>query len=654
MFYRFILLVMVLLLQACAVSPQHPALSGQVQGKLIPVRDFVADRQTQVYFQISPDGKQLGWIGVNGFKPAIFLKNLDDGKTKVISKFGEYTWTADSQYLLVTADDGGNENYHVYKIPARGDSTAMTDLTPYKGVRSEVHTVVRDSSDILITSNRRNPKVFDLYRVNTVTGDMQLVGNNTGKIVYWLVNKHGKLLGRVDQQGERQIFERAPATPTGQWVRLFDWSIFDVIAPLDVTDDEQGVWALSNRGRDKAALVRISVQDGRESVYYADSAADVSEALISKKTHQPIAAISYPDFQKIKVFDPGLAREVEHILRGKQAKLTLTGADYAENQLVYYLKTESGGQNVLYNRTTRQSTVLSEDSLARITRKNAGQPLAHTEPVSFKSRDGLTLHGYLTLPYGVSAKNAKPLPMVLAVHGGPWARDYWFSERAFFLANRGYAVLQVNYRGSSGYGRKFMEAAIGEFAGKMHDDLVDGVQWAIRQGVADPQHIAIAGGSYGGYATLVGLTFTPDVFACGVDYVGMSDLASLLESAPAYWDLGMPWWYKYAGDPRDPTQRKLLDAKSPLYKAEQVSKPLLIMHGLNDPRVKIDQAERMVEALRKLGKPVKYVTFAGDGHGNDKWSNNLIMLRETEDFLAGCLGGRSRGFDYYQLGTWLF
>lgn len=649
--YRYVLLIVLLFLQACAVAPQHPSLVGQPQGKLIPVRDFVADMDFTAYYQLSPDGKQLGWIGISRFKPAVFLKNLDDGKTKIIPKLGEFTWTADSQYLLVTADDGGDENHHVYKIPARGDSAAITDLTPWKGAKSQVHTVVRDISDILITSNRRNPKVFDLYRVDTATGKTQLVGDNPGKVNYWLVNKHGKLLARVHQQGERLRLERAPAAPGGEWVKLFGWSMFDTIAPLDISDDDQSVWALSNRGRDKAALVKISLQDGHETVVYADPTVDVEEAFISKKTRQPIAAVSSPDFQKIKVFDPVLAQEVENILRGKRARLTLTGADDAENQLIYHLQTEQGGQHVLYNRTTRQSTVLSEDTLARITRKNTGQALARTEPVSFQSRDGLTLHGYLTLPTGVKAQN---LPMVLSVHGGPWARDRWFAEKAFFLANRGYAVLQVNYRGSGGYGRRFQEAAIGEFAGKMHDDLIDGVQWAIGQGIADPKRVAISGGSYGGYATLVGLTFTPEVFACGVDFVGISDLASLLESTPEYWELSMPWWHKYVGDPKNPAQRNILDAKSPLYKVAQVTKPLLIMHGVNDPRVKLNQSERMVAALQKLGKPVRYVTFAGDGHGNDKWSNNLTLYREMEDFFADCLGGRSSGFDVYQLGSWAF
>ena len=251
------------------------------------------------------------------------------------------------------------------------------------------------------------------------------------------------------------------------------------------------------------------------------------------------------------------------------------------------------------------------------------------------------------------------LPTVLLVHGGPWARDRWgdgATSRAMqqFLANRGYAVLQVNYRGSSGYGRNHMEKARGEFAGRMHDDLVDGVRWAVERGVADPQRVAIYGASYGGYSALVGATFTPEVFACAVDVVGVTDIARLLEAAPPYWELGLPWWHRYVGNPAVPEDRARMDAKSPPYRAEHAQKPILIMHGVNDPRVKLEQSEWMVAALRKAGKQVDYVTFTGDGHGNQRWPNNLTMYRKTEDFLAQCLGGRTSGFDYYQLGAWAF
>ena len=271
------------------------------------------------------------------------------------------------------------------------------------------------------------------------------------------------------------------------------------------------------------------------------------------------------------------------------------------------------------------------------------------------SRDGLQIHGYLTLPAGVEPKN---LPMVLYVHGGPWARDRWGNEgqgrNTQMMANRGYAVLQVNYRGSSGYGRAFQDKAIGEFAGKMHDDLIDGVNWAVKSGVADPAKVAIYGASYGGYAAMLGATITPEVFACAVNVVGVTSLGRLLETVPPYWELGLPWWYRFVGDPAKPVDRAIMDAKSPLFHAAKATKPILILHGVNDPRVKLEQSELMVAALQKAGKQVDFVTVKGDGHGNFKWNNNMTLFRKTEDFLAKCLGGRSSGFDYYQLGAWAF
>jgi dipeptidyl aminopeptidase/acylaminoacyl peptidase len=292
--------------------------------------------------------------------------------------------------------------------------------------------------------------------------------------------------------------------------------------------------------------------------------------------------------------------------------------------------------------------VLGEDTRSRL---HAFSPLPEQRPITLQSRDGLPLHGYLTLPYGMEAKK---LPTVLYVHGGPWARDTWLNGDPMvpFLANRGYAVLQVNYRGSSGYGRVFQEAAQGEFAGKMHTDLLDGVDYLVQQGITDPGKVAIMGASYGGYASLVGMTFTPERFACGISFVGMSDLASLVENAPPYWELSKPLWTKYVGDPSKPEARAVMNSKSPLYFADKVQAPLLILHGANDARVKLDQSTRMVDALTLAGKKVDFHVFKNAGHGDYSWSNRLTYYRKTEDFLAQCLGGRSNGFDYYQLASW--
>ena len=282
------------------------------------------------------------------------------------------------------------------------------------------------------------------------------------------------------------------------------------------------------------------------------------------------------------------------------------------------------------------------------------ESLAPVKPVEFKSRDGLTLHGYLTLPKGAAPVN---LPTVLLVHGGPWFRDRWESDfytnrLAQFLANRGYAVVQINYRGSEGYGRKFMEAAIGEFGGKMHEDLLDGINWLVGQGIADPQRIAIMGRSFGGYAALVGLTYTPDTFACGIDIVGLSDLTS--QKGPAYGELGRYWWERYFGNPEVAADFEKMKQKSPYYHVDSIRHPVLIIYGASDARVQREQSEKMITALKASHKEVQSLVLNKEGHLITRWPSNLKMYRQIEDFLAGCLGGRSSGFDYYELGAWAF
>jgi dipeptidyl aminopeptidase/acylaminoacyl peptidase len=331
-------------------------------------------------------------------------------------------------------------------------------------------------------------------------------------------------------------------------------------------------------------------------------------------------------------------------------RIAITSISRDKSKLTATLVGEDGGRHVLYNLGTDEISVLSEDGRSR---RQATAPLPLQKAITTTSRDGLALHGYLTLPPGVAAR---ALPTVLLVHGGPWGRDVWQSGDPLpeFLANRGYAVLQLNYRGSSGYGRQFQDAAVGEFAARMQDDLLDGLDHLVRQGITDPAKVAIMGASYGGYAALVGMSFTPERFACGISMVGMSDLASLLESAPPTWEFAMPWWKRFVGDPALPADRATMDRKSPLYRASAVSQPLLILHGANDPRVKLSQSTRMVEALRQAGKPVDFVLFQHAGHGTQRWSDNLRYYRKTEDFLAQCLGGRSGGLDMFELGSWAF
>ncbi|MBT2333813.1 S9 family peptidase [Variovorax paradoxus] len=631
------------------MAPTHPALQDQLLPPLIPVREFVANTEGTSLYRVSPDGASLVWKGVSGLKPAVWVKTLASGEARAIPVRAQaIVWSGDSRFLFLTVDRTGDEDTHVLAVDLARSDAEPVDLTPFKGTRSRISRRIENSPEVVVVSNARDKKVFDLYRINPATGARTLVARNPGNVTSWTVDRDGRLRARSVQDGDDRYLQ----LPDGDaWRTTLRWQKDESWWIADLAPGTNTAWAVSNRGRDKEALVRIDLESGAEEVVYQDAEVDIEQVLMSRRGHAPLAAYSMPGHPRAKYFDAGLARRLEPLAGGEPAAVHVTSMADDEQTMTVSVGTDRGWKYYLLGDASKAPVLLGESGTSGL-----ASSLAATRPIAYAARDGLQIHGYLTLPPGVQAR---ALPMVLLVHGGPWARDVWTyqgTNRSVqqFLANRGYAVLQVNYRGSSGYGRAFMEKAVGEFAGKMHDDLVDGVRWAVAQGVADPARVAIYGASYGGYSALVGATMTPEAFACAVDVVGMSDLSRLLENAPAYWALGMPWWKRYVGDPADPAQRKIMDAKSPINHVAKVRAPLLVMHGVNDPRVKFDQSERMVAALHAAGKQVEFVSFQGDGHGNQKWTNNLAMYRHTEDFLAKCLGGRSSGFDYYQLGAWAF
>jgi dipeptidyl aminopeptidase/acylaminoacyl peptidase len=660
MIARFLLCAAALIaftqLSGCAIAPTHPSLASAVLPDLIPVRDFVADRESTGGYSVSPDGKKLAWMGTDGITPALWVKTiaLDAAKTDAKAfhtRARYYRWSADSKYLAVVMDSGGDENAHIFVGNVGGSDTKLMDMTPFEKTTSHISRVVDGGSEIVVTSNRRDKKVFDPYKLDLSTGKLTLMATNPGNVAYWGVDREGLLRGRVMLEGEQSLLQVPSSADFSTWKTTAKWSRFDSVQAVELAEGGKWAWALSNRGRDKQALVKLDLATGDEAVVYEVPEVDVDRVLISRKTQRPLLAYSMPNYPRLEVYDAAMKQRLQRLADGQPATIAVTSIDDAETTYTVSVATAKGSKSYLIS-GAGEPQALGENSLSRLAATNA---LATSKPISFTSRDGLQIHGYLTLPEGTSGKN---LPMVLYVHGGPWARDRWGNDGqgkvSQMMANRGYAVLQVNYRGSSGYGRAFQDKAIGEFAGKMHDDLIDGVNWAVKTGVADPAKVAIYGGSYGGYAAMLGATITPEVFACAVNIVGVTSLARLLETAPPYWELGLPWWYRFVGDPAKAADRAIMDAKSPLFHAAKATKPILIMHGVNDPRVKLEQSELMVAALKKEGKQVDYVTVKGDGHGNFKWNNNLTLFRKTEDFLAKCLGGRSSGFDYYQLGAWAF
>jgi dipeptidyl aminopeptidase/acylaminoacyl peptidase len=658
MIARFLLCAAALIaftqLTGCAIAPTHPSLASASLPALIPVRDFVADRESTGGYSVSPDGKKLAWIGIDGITAAVWVKSITKDAVKSDAKAFHsraryYRWSADSKFLAIVTDQGGDENAHIYVGRIDGSDTKLVDVTPFEKTTSHIIRTVDGGSDLIVTSNRRDKKVFDPYKLDLITGKLTLLAANPGNVAYWGVDREGVLRGRVAVQGEQSLLQVPSSADFSTWKTTATWSRFDSVQAVELAEGGKWAWALSNRGRDKQALVKLDLATGDEAVVYEVSEVDVDRVMISRKTQRPLLAYSMPNFPRLEVYDAAMKQRLQALAGGQPASIVVTSIDDSESTYTVSVATDKGSKSYLIS-GSNEPQPLGENSLSRL-----ANMLSNSKPISYTSRDGLQIHGYLTLPAGAEPKN---LPMVLYVHGGPWARDRWGNEgqgrTSQMMANRGYAVLQVNYRGSSGYGRAFQDKAIGEFAGKMHDDLIDGVNWAVKTGVADPAKVAIYGASYGGYAAMLGATITPEVFACAVNVVGVTSLARLLETAPPYWELGLPWWYRFVGDPAKPADRAIMDAKSPLFHAAKAAKPIFIMHGVNDPRVKLEQSELMVAALQKAGKQVDFVTVKGDGHGNFKWNNNMTLFRKTEDFLAKCLGGRSSGFDYYQLGSWAF
>jgi dipeptidyl aminopeptidase/acylaminoacyl peptidase len=648
------------LLTGCASAPSHPSLRAAASAQmvlppLVPVRQFVADWDAVGAFQISPDGKQLLWLARKGLGPGLFIKNLQTGVVRSFALNVGGVWAEDSRHVLMHVHNG-DENVQLFELDTQADGTQLKNLTPFVGANSFVHSRIQDSLDVLISSNKRDRKVFDLYRYDHASGRLNLLAENPGSVALWITNAKGQVVGRARKVDGLWLCELPVDATLTQWRAAFkaENTDFESVRPLGVSADNEWLWALSNRGRDKMALVKLDLNSGAETLVHADARVDVSNVLMSPAMHTPLAVGADPDHQEWKVLDARFQPVFDKLKGTTPARVTVTSISRDENFIVASVSRETGGQYVLYDVAQNQITVLGELTSSRIHKLGAS---AVRRPVSYTSRDGLTLNGYVTMPtLGVAAVqgSAVNLPTVVYVHGGPWARDLEFDGDPMpaFLANRGYAVLQVNYRGSRGYGRAFMEAAQGEFAGKMHTDLLDGIDHLVALGISDPRKVAIMGMSYGGYASMVGMSFSPERFACGISVVGMSDLASLLENAPPYWELGKPTWIKYVGDPAKPEDRALMTAKSPLYRAGEVRGPMLLAHGARDVRVKLDQSQRMADALTKAGKTVDLVVYPKAGHGLHRWPDNLSFYRKTEDFLAQCLGGRSAGFDYFELASW--
>jgi dipeptidyl aminopeptidase/acylaminoacyl peptidase len=611
---------------------------------LIP-RTVIFGNPDRTQARISPDGAWVSWLAPKDGVLNVWVAPSDDpANARVITNdtyrgISQYFWAPNSAFVYYIQDQGGDENFHVYS--ANIETGEVVDLTPVKdGARATVESISSQRPDeIVVGINERNAQLFDLYLVDVTTGERELLRENPG-YAGWLIDNN------LDPR-----FGFQPTPDGGGNIVDFEGEVFAVIPPEDFLStnalgfnaSNDAVFILDSRGRDTAALTRVALESGDVEVLAENERADISGILVDQRTLEPIAYNVNHLKSRWYPVDDATADDLEVLSAALGGSLSIVATtEDMSKWIVHEDAPERSGTYFIYDRGDRSVTKMLEQypDLANYT-------LAPMEALTIKSRDGLDLPAYLTLPVGSDSNgDGRPetaVPMVLAVHGGPWARDgYGYRSWHQWLANRGYAVLSVNYRGSTGFGKTFTRAAIGEFAGKMHDDLIDGVQWAIDEGVADPDKVAIAGGSYGGYATLIGVSFTPDTFACGVDIVGPSSLVTLIESFPEYWKPFLQGtWYTYVGDPANEEDREDMLARSAISRVDDIKVPLLVGQGQNDPRVTKLESDQLVEAMAANELPVTYVNFPDEGHGFRRPENRLAFYSVMEGFLESCLGGTS-------------
>ena len=596
--------------------------------KLVPLKDFFRN-PVKASYEISPDGKKLAYLAPYNNRMNIFV----DGRrlTSITDRDISGIFWKGNDYIIFGRDFDGDENYQIFSVSVRTGRTKA--LTPFKGVRSKILDDLEDVSEdeILFTMNQRNPELFDVYRLNIKTGAIKLEVENFGNITDWGTDHNGvvRLASASDGVNTDLYYRKDGNSKFKKIIRADYKSAFE---PLFFTFDNKNLYVSSNIGRDKTTIIEYDPERRREiRTIYSNNEVDAASLYYSKKRKVLLSATYYTD----KLHRIFLDKEIENIYKKIEAKLP--------KNIEIALVSNNKEEDVLVIRTYSDKTLgsyylydVKKDhikKLAEVSPWIKANEMSEMIPIQYTSRDGLTIHGYLTIPKVAKAKN---LPVVINPHGGPWARDYWgFDPEVQFLANRGYAVLQMNFRGSTGYGKKFWSSSFKQWGLTMQDDITDGVKWLVDQGIADPKRVAIYGGSYGGYAVLAGVTFTPDVYACGVDYVGVSNLFTFMKTIPAYWRPMLDMFHEMVGDPE--SDQDLLARTSPVLHVDNIKVPLFIAQGEKDPRVNINESNQMVDALRKRGINVPYMVKKNEGHGFRNEENRMDFYKAMEKFLNTCL-----------------
>ena len=616
-------------------SPLASVAGANALPPLIPVEDFFRNPDV-ARFSISPDGRKLAYLKPWERRLNIHVRDLESGEERRLTSVTDrdlsgFFWKG-SDRIVFSRDAAGDENFHLFLVDIAGDSEPKA-LTPFEGVRTFVlDALEEDPRHMLIAMNKRNPEVFDVYRCCLDTGEITLIAENPGNITGWMTDHDGRLRIAIETDGVNRSFLYR-ATEDEPFSTLVTTSFRDRFSPLMFCYDNRLLYVASNLGRDKIAIYTFDPAANEVlDLVFEHPEVDVGRLLSSRKRRVITGVVYTIDKSHHHFFDEE-REKLQNILEGKfpEYEVVVTGMDDYERRLIFATYSDrSRGTFYLFDRETGEVEKLAE--LAPWLNK---EYMAHMKPIRFTARDGLEIQGYLTLPLGVE----KPMPVVVIPHGGPSARDTWgFDPEVQFLANRGAAVLQVNFRGSTGFGRAFWEAGFRQWGKDMQHDVTDGVLWLIESGIADSERIGIYGASYGGYSALAGATFTPYLYAAAVSFVGPSNLFTLLESIPPYWEPMREMQYEMIGHPvRD---RELLKAVSPVFHADRIRIPLLVAQGANDPRVRQAESDQIVEAVRRAGRDVVYIIKENEGHGFRNEENRFYFYRAMEDFFRKHLGLR--------------
>jgi len=624
-----IILAVLFSIESCKMENKE-----QIEVPTIPLKDFFKNPEKSGY-SISPDGTHYAYMAPVNQRMNVFVQEIGSKEAKQLTSetdrdIAGFFWKG-SDRILYMKDEGGDENFALFGTNI--DSGAVTAYTRFDKVKTQVIDQLRDDKDHMIVGlNKINPQIFDAYRLNLVTGDLVMIAENPGNISGWMTDHDGKLRIAMATDGvNTSLLYRA--NEEMEWKNVITTNFKESFSPQFFDfNDSSVVYGTSNIGRDKSALGRFNLEEGKEiEELFTNEYNDISGASYSRK--RKVMTSVYWTGEKVERsgFDPivnEIYANVEKQLPGVEVYLTSKDDD-EQKYVVRTTNDKTRGSYYLYEVASNELTLITEIS-PWLKEEN----MASMKPITYKSRDGLLIHGYLTLPVGVEAKN---LPVVVNPHGGPWARDVWgFNPEIQFLANRGYAVLQMNFRGSTSYGREFWEASFKQWGQAMQNDISDGVRYLVKEGIADQNRIAIYGGSYGGYATLAGVTYTPDLYACAIDYVGVSNLFTFMETIPPYWVQYREMLYEMVGDPEK--DKDMLAKYSPSLHADQIKTPLLIAQGAKDPRVKQAESDQMVKALQENGIDVQYLLKENEGHGFRNEENRFEFYEAMEEFLGKHIG----------------